>query len=101
MKQPLITAAASPALSQVSWRHYVPLTKPTITLLVVVTVVPALLLAATNLPHVGVAFAALVGTYLASASAAVFNHLLDRDLDSVMQRTRARPVPSGQVSLSA
>jgi protoheme IX farnesyltransferase len=78
-------------------RSYLPLTKPTITLLVVVTVIPGLLLAP-SLPHVGIALAALIGTCLASASAAVFNHLLDADMDQVMNRTKKRPVASGSVS---
>jgi protoheme IX farnesyltransferase len=87
--------------TQVPWRAYVPLTKPTISLLVVVTIVPTLLVAAGGVPDLGVALAALVGTYLSSASASVFNHLLDRDLDQVMARTRGRPMPSGQVAPQA
>ena len=87
--------------SAITWRSYLPLTKPTISLLVVVTAVPTLLVAAHGLPRLGVALAALVGTFLASASASVFNHLLDADLDSVMNRTRGRPVASGQVPPAA
>jgi protoheme IX farnesyltransferase len=83
------------------WRSYVPLTKPTISLLVVVTVVPALLLATQGLPHLVPALAALAGTYLASASASVFNHILDSDVDVRMARTRSRPVASGAVSQNA
>ena len=64
----------------------------------VVTIIPALLLASQGLPPLITSLAALVGTYLASASASVFNHLLDADLDQVMNRTRGRPVPSGLVS---
>ena len=64
----------------------------------VVTIIPALLLASQGLPPLLTSLAALVGTYLASASASVFNHLLDADLDQVMNRTRGRPVPSGLVS---
>jgi protoheme IX farnesyltransferase len=82
-------------------KDFWPLTKPTITLLVVVTVVPGLLLASSTIPDPIVALAALIGTYLASASASVFNHLLDADLDQVMHRTRGRPLPSGQVSSEA
>ncbi len=93
---PAVNVVKTPALA--SWRAYVPLTKPTITLLVVVTSVPTLLLAAHGFPSTGVALATLIGTYFASASASVFNHLLDADLDSVMNRTRGRPMPSGQVS---
>jgi len=94
--EPAPTAALS-----ASWRAYIPLTKPTISLLVVVTVVPTLMLAAGGLPDLSRAAFALLGTYLASASASVFNHLLDADLDAVMNRTRGRPVPSGQVSQTA
>lgn len=83
-----------------SWlRNYLPMTKPTITLLVVVTVIPGLLLAPA-LPSLTVAIAALIGTCLASASAAVFNHLLDADMDSIMIRTQKRPIASGSVSKS-
>jgi protoheme IX farnesyltransferase len=57
-----------------------------------------MLLAANGLPDALVAAATLLGTFLASSSAAVFNHLLDSDLDTIMNRTRGRPVPSGQVS---
>lgn len=97
--EPLATVL-SPA-SSFSWRAYVPLTKPTISLLVVVTIVPALLLAAQGMPDMTVALAALVGTFLSSASASVFNHLLDSDLDEQMARTRGRPMPAGLVSPAA
>ena len=81
-----------------AWRNFLPLTKPTISLLVVVTLVPALLLASPELPGFTLMLATIVGTFLSAASSAVFNHLLDADLDVVMNRTRGRPVPSGQVS---
>ena len=84
-----------------NWQKFIPLTKPTISLLVVVTLMPALLLAAPTSPNVATMFAAVIGTFLSSASASVFNHLLDADLDEVMNRTRGRPVPSGQVSTRA
>lgn len=93
------TTVLSPTAA--AWRSYLTLTKPTISLLVVVTIVPALLLAAKGLPDVGVALAALIGTFLSSASASVFNHLLDSDLDVRMARTRGRPVASGAVSPTA
>ena len=81
------------------WRDYYQLTKPTISMLVVVTVVPSLLLAAgTAWPDALVSAVALIGTWLAAASAAVFNQLIDSDIDSEMMRTRARPLPSGRIS---
>jgi protoheme IX farnesyltransferase len=41
--------------------------------------------------------ASLIGTWLASSSAAVFNHLVDAEIDRQMVRTRKRPVASGRV----
>lgn len=83
----------------VSWRDYFQLTKPTISLLVVVTVIPGLLLVSPgDIPSMNLIFATLVGTWLASSSAAIFNHVVDSDVDQQMVRTRKRPVASGRVS---
>ncbi len=87
-----------PAALAAGWRSYLPLTKPTISLLVVVTMLPTMLLASSSGIAPALMVAAVVGTFLSSASASVFNHLLDADLDLVMNRTRGRPLPSGQVS---
>ena len=81
-----------------TWRDYFNLTKPTITLLVVVTVLPGILLAVdSELPKMSLIVFSLVGTWLASSSAAVFNHLVDAEIDRHMVRTRRRPVASGRV----
>ena len=76
-------------------RAYVELTKPRISLLVVMTAVPALLLAARGFPGARVFFGTLLGTVLAAGSAACFNMYFDRDLDARMRRTAARPLPAG------
>jgi len=82
-----------------TWRDYFNLTKPTITLLVVVTVFPGLLLASNGeLPKMTLILASLVGTWLASSSAAVFNHLVDAEIDRQMIRTQRRPIASGRVN---
>lgn len=81
-----------------TWKRYVPLTKPTISLLVVVTVVPSLFMAGESLPSFLLCTMTLLGTYLASASASVFNHILDADIDQRMARTRGRPVAAGQIA---
>ncbi len=94
--------AGSVALSfgspvQIDWQAYYQMMKPTISLLVVVTVVPTLFMASGQLPSFSVAMASLVGTYLASGSSAIFNHLVDSDVDQTMKRTRNRPIPTGKV----
>lgn len=89
----------SVAIADVSSRRlalaYLELTKPRITSLVVITGVPALLLAAGGLPAARVFWGALIGTLLASASAASLNMYFDRDIDGLMRRTSARPLPAG------
>lgn len=37
-------------------------------------------------------------TMTASAGAGAFNHYFDRDIDSIMKRTRVRPIPFGDIS---
>lgn len=92
-------ADLAPACSKAaSWKDFFQLTKPTITLLVVVTVVPGVLLATPGeIPSMKLILAALIGTWLASSSAAVFNHLVDSDIDQQMARTQKRPVASGRI----
>jgi len=74
---------------------YLELTKPRITLLVVMTGVPALLMAAREVPMAGRFWGTLAGIALASMAAATFNHYIDRDIDGLMVRTRQRPLPAG------
>ena len=77
---------------------YYQLTKPTVTMLVVVTVIPALFLVNQHLPSLRLLFSTLLGTGLCSASAAVFNQMIERGIDASMQRTQKRAIPSGIVS---
>jgi heme o synthase len=86
-------------MAQADWARlplaYLELTKPRIVFLVILTGVPALLSAAHGLPRPGVFWGALLGTALAAASAAAFNHYYDRDIDALMTRTAMRPLPAG------
>ncbi|MCX6128861.1 MAG: heme o synthase [Proteobacteria bacterium] len=93
---------ALPPLATMSfdWQSYYQMMKPTISMLVVVTVIPALFMAQKGLPSLALVFSSLLGTFMASGSAAVFNHLVDSDLDAYMKRTKSRPIPSGKVSTS-
>jgi protoheme IX farnesyltransferase len=47
------------------------------------------------MPAPGLFWGTLLGTVLAAASAASFNHYVDRDIDALMKRTRMRPLPAG------
>lgn len=74
------------------------LTKPTITLLVVVTAVPGIFLAHADIPSAWHILITLTGAGLASASAAVFNQVVERKTDLQMQRTYNRSLPGGRIS---
>lgn len=77
---------------------YLQMTKPTIVMLIVVTAIPALLMASAGAVDIIVWTVALVGTVLSAASASVFNHVFDAQLDQQMTRTRNRPLARGQVT---
>jgi protoheme IX farnesyltransferase len=85
------------AVNQTVIGDYLALTKPSILLLVLLTGLPALLLAGGRTLDWRLAAATLLGTALASAGAAAINHFMDRDIDAIMRRTRSRPLPSGRV----
>ena len=76
-------------------RAWIELTKPRIVLLVLITGLPAALLAAKGMPPARVFWGAGIGISLAAAAAAALNHYFDRDIDALMVRTRTRPLPAG------
>jgi protoheme IX farnesyltransferase len=80
---------------------WVELTKPTIVMLVVLTGVPALLIAAGGFPSPRIFWGGLFGTVFGAASAACFNMYFDRDIDALMKRTAQRPLPAGVLPPSA
>jgi protoheme IX farnesyltransferase len=77
---------------------YVALTKPRIIELLLVTTLPAMVLAARGLPSAWTACATLIGGTLAAGSANAINCVVDRDIDAKMSRTRRRPLARQQVS---
>ena len=77
---------------------YYRLTKPRIVLLLLITTVPAMLLAAEGIPSPWLILATLVGGALAAGSANAINMYLDRDIDAIMRRTRQRPLPAHAIA---
>ena len=76
---------------------YVALTKPRIIELLLVTTVPAMMLAARGIPSPWLVFATLFGGTMAAGSANALNCVADADIDAVMKRTRSRPLPKHSV----
>ncbi|HSL09848.1 MAG TPA: heme o synthase [Actinomycetota bacterium] len=77
---------------------YVALTKPRIIVLLLITTVPAMVLAARSIPSHWLVAATLLGGALSAGSANAINMYLDRDIDEVMRRTRGRPLPAHAVT---
>jgi len=77
---------------------YVSLMKLRVVETLLVTTVPAMVLAARGVPPLGLLAATLVGGTLAAGSAHAFNQVIERDIDAMMRRTRKRPVATSTVS---
>jgi protoheme IX farnesyltransferase len=91
------TIEASPgARSRLS--AYIALTKPRIIELLLITTVPAMVLAAGTWPGTWLVLATLIGGSLSAGGANALNMYYDRDIDEVMRRTRARPLARHEVT---
>ena len=80
------------------WRRYLELTKPRVVALITFTAIVGTLLASPGVPPLDALLWGNLGIALAAACAATLNQVLDRRIDAQMERTRARPLPSGQIS---
>jgi heme o synthase len=94
------TELAEPVAMRVAstLRAYFLLTKPRVIELLLVTTLPAMVLAAGELPSFTLMGAVLVGGALAAGGANTINCWIERDRDRVMHRTRHRPLPTGQIA---
>jgi len=77
---------------------YVALTKPRIIELLLVTTVPVMVVADQGVPPLWLMAAAVIGGTLAAGGANAINMYVDRDIDSVMERTQGRPLVTGAVT---
>ncbi|GAA0514915.1 protoheme IX farnesyltransferase [Saccharopolyspora subtropica] len=79
-------------------KAYVGLIKPRVIELLLVTTIPAMLLAERGIPSPWLVIATLIGGTMAAGSANALNCVVDADIDQVMKRTRARPLVRHTVS---
>src|SRR5690625_2522491 len=91
-----VSRAESKSLAK--WQYFLELTKPRINLLVLITTITTMWVAENGTPNLSLVIVTLIGTALAASSAGVFNQYLERDIDAVMTRTSARPIPAGQIT---
>lgn len=85
-------------LSRTTLADRLELAKPRITAMVVFTALVGFVSAGDGPIRGTVLAAALLGTGLVAAGAAVLNQVLERDTDALMDRTRHRPLPAGRVA---
>lgn len=103
-------ATLAPARPRAAPADFVALTKPGITTFIVITtaagfgVAPWTLASGGTRPAVAVAWTLahlLLGTALVSGGANALNQVAERDVDALMRRTRARPLPAGRLTTQA
>ena len=79
-------------------KAYVALTKPRIIELLLVTTLPAMVMAEQGWPPARLIVATLVGGTLAAGGANAINMYVDRDIDRLMARTATRPLVTGLIA---
>ena len=79
-------------------RAFYALTKPRVVSLIVFTAVIGMFLATPGMVPLQILLAATLGIASVAGAAAAVNCLVEQKIDAVMQRTRARPLPRGELS---
>ena len=78
-------------------RNYISLTNPMIIALLLITTVPAMVVAERGWPSSWLVLATLIGGSLSAGGANAINCWYDRDIDGVMRRTQSRPLVTGEI----
>ncbi|GAB3178472.1 heme o synthase [Nesterenkonia halophila] len=84
------------------WRRkaaaYWALTKPRVIELLLVTTLPTMIFAERGFPSLTLVLATMVGGAFAAGSSGAFNCYIDRDMDRLMNRTKKRPLVTGELT---
>ena len=78
-------------------REFIALTKPRVNLLIMFTAIVGMLLAHNSVLNYELIFFASIGIGLAASAAAIINHVVDQKIDSIMDRTKSRPLVNGSI----
>ena len=94
---PVVTQPPTPAqLYPADWRDFFALTKPRVMTLVVFTGLCGLLAAPGHI-HPVLGATAILCIAVAAGGAAALNQWWEADIDALMKRTQARPIPAGRM----
>ena len=86
------------ALAEDRVRQYLSLAKPRVVSLIVFTAVIGMFLAVPGSPPADRVFFGTIGIALVAGAAAAINCLVEQNIDKLMRRTRARPLPRGDLT---
>lgn len=92
LKQPLFSQFRA------QWRDYLVLCKPRVVALMLLTTLVGVCLADPVLSQFSTIFFALLGIGLSAGGAAALNHLVDKKIDAMMERTQQRPLVQEKIS---
>jgi protoheme IX farnesyltransferase len=93
-----LAQALAPAVpAGLAWRRYYDLTKPKVVFLILFTALVGMLLSTPDLVALPTLIFGLTGIGLAAAAGAAINHVVDQRIDAIMERTRNRPLPTGDL----
>ena len=93
-------AADTPLMLPAEWRDFLALTKPRVMTLVVFTGLCGMLAAPGGVDPV-IGFTAILCIALGAGAAGALNQWYEADIDAVMKRTQARPLPAGRMEKPA
>ena len=93
----MASSLASPPASSRLYQFY-QLTKPRVVSLIVFTAVIGMFLATPGMVPLQPLLAGTLGIALVAGAAAAMNCLVEQKIDALMARTRARPLPRGQIT---
>jgi heme o synthase len=79
-------------------KQFLALTKPRVVMLIVFTAVIGMFLASPGLPPMVAVVFGTLGIALVAGAAAAINCLVEQKIDALMARTRARPLPRGDLT---
>ncbi len=85
-------------IASIPYKKYFELCKPKVVLLIVFTAIVGMLLSRPGTLPLDLFVFSTLGIALAAASGAAVNHWVDQRIDSIMERTRNRPLPQGEMS---
>ena len=93
-----LSISYSPSFAQSAIRNFLEITKFRLSVSVVFSSVAGYLLGAATVDFF-VLFLLVLGGYVLVGASNVFNQIIERDLDSLMDRTKNRPLPAGTMTV--